>query len=81
MFTRAKVAVFVDGCYWHGCPDHGMKAKMNAEYWSTKIARNRARDADTNLRLEAAGWTVLRAWEHEDPIEVADRVCALVCTG
>ena len=71
VFSRVKVAVFVDGCYWHGCPVHHRAPSANAEYWSEKISRNRGRDADTDLRLSAAGWTVLRFWEHEDPEEVA----------
>lgn len=67
VFTRARVAVFIDGCFWHGCPEHGRSAfNYNAEYWSAKIAANVARDADTNARLEQAGWHVLRYWEHED---------------
>lgn len=74
VFIRAKVAVFVDGCYWHGCPEHGTTAKTNAAYWTPKIQRNRERDAETNRLLRAAGWVVLRAWEHED----ADDVAALI---
>ena len=62
----------MDGCFWHGCPEHGTKPRRNAEYWETKIARNRARDADTDARLEAAGWTTVRVWEHEEPDEAAD---------
>ncbi|MGX5691744.1 hypothetical protein ACWKWA_01010 [Dermacoccus abyssi] len=64
MFGPAKVAVFVDGCFWHGCPEHGSIAKANADFWSAKIERNRARDADTDARLAGAGWTVVRIWEH-----------------
>jgi len=79
-FARAKVAVFIDGCYWHGCPDHGTTAKTNAAYWSPKIARTRERDVDTDRRLHDAGWTVVRAWEHEDPSTVATRVAAAVKT-
>lgn len=74
VFTRRKVAVFIDGCYWHACPDHGTVARSNAVYWSEKLARNVARDADTNRRLEAAGWRVLRFWEHEHPDAVAKAV-------
>lgn len=67
VFTRARVAVFIDGCFWHGCPEHGRSNfKHNADYWPAKIAANVARDADTNARLEQAGWHVLRYWEHED---------------
>lgn len=80
MFPRIKVAVFVDGCFWHGCPVHGTWPKTNAEFWRKKIETNRARDADTNRRLEALGWTVVRIWAHEDPDEAAERV-ALVVEG
>lgn len=72
VFTKQKVAVFIDGCFWHGCPGHGShKFGMNAEYWSRKIEANQARDVDTNRRLITAGWTVLRYWEHADPADVA----------
>jgi DNA mismatch endonuclease, patch repair protein len=73
-FTRAKVAVFIDGCFWHGCPDHGTTPRTNSRFWSEKIARNRVRDAQTTERLCSAGWTVLRFWEHEDPATVALQV-------
>ena len=65
VFTRAHIAVFVDGCFWHGCPAHGTLPKSNADYWSVKIRRNAARDAAVNSVLEAEGWTVLRFWDHE----------------
>lgn len=74
VFTRAHVAVFIDGCFWHGCPEHATWPRHNAEFWRTKIEINRRRDLDTNLRLSEAGWGVIRAWEHETPSEVADRV-------
>ncbi|MGV8979180.1 MAG: very short patch repair endonuclease [Cellulomonas sp.] len=77
-FTRARVAVFVDGCFWHGCPEHYRAPTLNAEYWAPKVARNQARDTDTTAQLRAAGWTVLRYWEHEDPWTVADMVEAVV---
>lgn len=67
VFTRAKVAVFVDGCFWHSCPDHGTVPKSNREWWLAKLEANRARDRDTDVRLEEAGWTVVRVWEHENP--------------
>lgn len=67
VFRPVKVAVFIDGCYWHGCPEHYVPPRTNAGYWSEKVARNMARDADTNARLAEAGWTVLRFWEHESP--------------
>src|SRR5512141_2942032 len=77
-FIRAKVAVFVDGCFWHGCPEHGTWPKHNAEYWRRKIERNQNRDAQTNAELREAGWNVIRIWEHEDPSEAAARVAAVV---
>ncbi|MBS4753214.1 very short patch repair endonuclease [Nocardioides sp. zg-ZUI104] len=78
VFTRQQIAVFVDGCYWHACPEHRTIAKSNASYWSEKLARNVARDADTTEQLRAAGWTVLRFWEHEDPESVAATVAKAV---
>ncbi|ACU70338.1 DNA mismatch endonuclease Vsr [Catenulispora acidiphila DSM 44928] len=78
VFTKAKVAVFIDGCFWHGCPEHHRASHVNASYWKEKIATNKARDADTERRLQVAGWTVIRAWEHEAPDAVADRVIATV---
>ena len=74
VFRKARIAVFVDGCFWHGCPEHHTQPNTNRGYWASKISDNIARDADTNARLEAAGWTVLRFWEHEDPEAVADIV-------
>lgn len=74
VFRKVRIAVFVDGCYWHGCPLHHTRPVTNREFWADKIASNIARDADTNARLEAAGWVVLRFWEHEDPEAVADVV-------
>jgi DNA mismatch endonuclease, patch repair protein len=73
-FIRAKVAVFVDGCFWHGCPLHGTWPKRNAEWWREKIQGNMHRDRDTNRRLATAGWKVLRFWEHTDPRAAANRV-------
>jgi DNA mismatch endonuclease (patch repair protein) len=78
VFTRAKVAVFLDGCFWHGCPDHHTKAKTNADYWEDKVRRNRERDLDTDRLLLEAGWEVVRVWEHEDPQEAALHVAAIV---
>ncbi|MET7537509.1 very short patch repair endonuclease [Streptomyces sp. NPDC005507] len=77
-FTRAKVAVLIDGCFWHGCPQHATRPKANAEWWHTKLARNMARDRETTEHLIAAGWTVLRFWEHEDPKDVVERVMRAV---
>lgn len=78
VFTRIKVAVFVDGCFWHGCPEHHTKAVTNAGYWAEKVRLNRARDADTDARLNEEGWRVVRVWEHEDPDVAAARVIAEV---
>ncbi|MCD0486168.1 very short patch repair endonuclease [Streptacidiphilus sp. ASG 303] len=80
VFRPAKVAVFVDGCYWHGCPVHYVPPKTNPGYWSDKVARNIARDRDTDERLRAAGWTVLRFWEHEPSDECALRVLDTVAS-
>ncbi|MFJ4470112.1 very short patch repair endonuclease [Streptomyces sp. NPDC089424] len=78
VFTRAKVAVFLDGCFWHGCPAHHTAAKANSAFWADKVARNIARDADSNRRLQEAGWVVIRVWEHEDPQSAAETVRAVV---
>lgn len=74
VFEAERVAVFVDGCFWHGCPIHGTWPKQNAAFWRSKIERNKARDADTNRRLAEAGWTVIRVWEHEDPSEAVEGI-------
>ena len=72
VFTRTRIAVFIDGCFWHGCPAHGRSSfNHNAEYWLAKIAANVARDANTNAQLVQAGWLVLRYWEHENAEDVA----------
>ena len=78
VFTKQRVAIFIDGCYWHACPKHGTKARANADYWSAKLKRNTNRDLDTTARLESAGWTVLRFWEHESPTDVARQVTSAV---
>lgn len=74
VFTRARVAVFIDGCFWHGCLEHHTVAKTNGTYWSEKVRRNRARDVETNHLLSEDGWLVLRFWEHEPPAEVAAEI-------
>ncbi|WP_281250140.1 very short patch repair endonuclease [Nonomuraea jiangxiensis] len=71
VFTKTKVAVFLDGCFWHGCPAHHTKAATNADYWAEKVLKNRARDGETDRLLSEAGWTVIRIWEHEDPASSA----------
>src|SRR5665647_3846971 len=78
VFTKAKVAVFVDGCFWHGCPEHYRKPAINKDYWEPKLEKNLARDGIADAALLTEGWTVIRAWEHEDPALVADRVEAAV---
>ncbi len=78
VFTRARVAVFIDGCFWHGCPEHGRVPSTNAHYWPAKLARNRERDRRVTAGLEADGWTVVRAWEHEAVEGVVERVAAAV---
>lgn len=77
-FVRARVAVFVDGCFWHGCPDHGTWPKAHATWWREKIESNRRRDADTDRRLAEAGWRVVRVWEHEAPSDSARRIARIV---
>jgi DNA mismatch endonuclease (patch repair protein) len=72
VIVRARIAVFVDGCFWHGCPDHGTWPKTNSDWWRSKIATNRERDADTDRRLRLDGWIVCRFWAHED-MKVAAR--------
>ena len=80
-FTRARVAVFVDGCFWHACPEHGNQPRSNSGWWLEKLAAIRARDEDTNEALQTLGWVVLRFWEHEDPRTVASIVHELVTQG
>lgn len=74
MFTRQRIAAFIDGCFWHCCPVHGTQPRLNAEYWEPKLRRNVERDRETDDALRAAGWLVLRFWEHEPPALVADRI-------
>lgn len=77
-FPKVRLAVFVDGCFWHCCPEHGIAPQKNAEWWDTKLGVNHARDLDTTSVLEAAGWTVLRIWEHVEPSVAADMVEAVL---
>ena len=79
VFPTAKVAVFVDGCFWHSCPIHGTAPKANAKWWAEKLATNRRRDADTDTRLRDAGWEVVRVWEHEPPAQAVKHIAAVVC--
>lgn len=79
VFTGVRVAVFVDGCFWHGCPEHGSRTPTTASgYWADKIARNKTKDADTDRQLLEAGWLSIRAWAHDDPSLVAARVAQAV---
>ena len=73
-FTRQKLAVFVDGCFWHGCPEHGTSPRANSQWWLRKLEANHARDLDTNSMLRDRGWTVLRIWEHEEAACAATNV-------
>ncbi|MXV99287.1 MAG: very short patch repair endonuclease [Acidimicrobiaceae bacterium] len=74
VLRKSRIAVFVDGCFWHGCPDHWTQPATNSQYWANKITDNTRRDTETTAYLQQAGWTVLRFWEHEDPEAVADQV-------
>ncbi|MGA6221837.1 very short patch repair endonuclease [Streptomyces umbrinus] len=78
VFPKAKIAIFMDGCFWHGCPKHATQPRANAEWWRNKLDKNMARDQETTEHLRAAGWTVLRYWEHEIPDTVAKEVGATV---
>jgi DNA mismatch endonuclease (patch repair protein) len=79
LFTRVKVAVFIDGCYWHGCPDHYTSPATNESFWADKLKINQHRDLETNRLLADRGWKVLRFWEHEPPSDVAKVIEAVVC--
>ncbi|QQC89477.1 very short patch repair endonuclease [Streptomyces alfalfae] len=78
VFRSTQVAVFIDGCYWHGCPEHYVPPKTNSGYWSDKVIRNVTRDRDTDQRLTEAGWLVLRFWEHEPAEKCAAEIAAAV---
>ena len=80
-FAASRVAVFVDGCFWHGCPEHGTAPRKNADWWSAKLARNVERDRETDTHLAELGWRVVRIWEHENLECAADRVEAAVRSG
>lgn len=77
-FSGLRVAVFVDGCFWHGCPLHATWPKANAAFWRAKIMANRQRDRDTNERLRAEGWRVVRVWAHEEPKVAAGRIARIL---
>ncbi|MEX2457764.1 MAG: very short patch repair endonuclease [Actinomycetota bacterium] len=78
VFVRPRVVVYVDGCYWHGCPRHATAPKANKLWWARKLASNRRRDAATDTLLRRTGWTILRFWEHEVPSEAAAHVLRLI---
>ena len=80
LFSRYRIAVFLDGCFWHCCPEHGVMPATNRDYWEAKLASNRLRDYRNNNLLEAAGWAVVRVWEHEDPAIAAGRIAQLIET-
>ncbi|AZS42350.1 Very short patch repair protein [Microbacterium oxydans] len=80
MFTKLRIAVFIDGCFWHGCPQHATLPKRNADYWVPKLRQNVQRDRETTTLLHEAGWTVLRFWEHEDADAVAQAIVDVVNT-
>jgi DNA mismatch endonuclease, patch repair protein len=77
-FVRAKVAVFVDGCFWHVCPEHATRPKTNAAWWADKLAHNVERDRSVDAALARQGWISFRVWEHDDPNDAARRLCAAV---
>jgi DNA mismatch endonuclease (patch repair protein) len=78
VFPRVQVAVFVDGCFWHGCPAHYVPSASNVDYWRDKVAKNRDRDRETDALLREAGWEAVRIWAHEDAPEAAQRVAEIV---
>lgn len=78
VFPRLKIAVFIDGCFWHSCPLHRSQPKVNGAWWTEKLAANRQRDADTNRRLRRKGWLVTRVWEHESPNDAAAHIASIV---
>ena len=81
VLPSVKIAVFLDGCFWHGCPLHASWPKTNAAWWREKIETNRRRDRDTDRRLEALGWTVIRVWGHEPIADAADRINKAILAG
>lgn len=78
VFSRRLIAVFMDGCFWHACPQHFRPPATNSSYWSAKITGNHARDRNTDASLASAGWTVVRVWEHEAVLAAADKVAAIL---
>jgi len=80
VFVSRRVAVIVDGCFWHSCPQHGTEPKANREWWAEKLAANVSRDRDTDRALVEKGWRVVRVWEHENVEHAAERVAGVVGT-
>jgi DNA mismatch endonuclease (patch repair protein) len=81
VFSTTRVAVFIDGCFWHACPEHGNLPKANRDWWRQKLDLNVARDRRNDQALDEAGWCVIRVWEHE-PVDIAaDKVCAAIARG
>ncbi|UUV36330.1 very short patch repair endonuclease [Amycolatopsis roodepoortensis] len=78
VFGPSRVAVFIDGCFWHGCPEHATWPKTNADFWRTKIETNRRRDLDTDHKFAEAGWLVIRIWEHEALPAAVDKIHEVV---
>jgi len=74
VFTKQRIAIFIDGCFWHGCPAHGTSPATNRQYWAPKIEENRRRDLRNTKELEAQGWRVIRAWGHDEPIALVERM-------
>lgn len=81
VLTKPRIAIFIDGCFWHGCPDHGTLPRANRRYWAAKLIANRERDRAVNETLRDAGWSVLRFWAHEPPTVAAQQVANLVWRG
>jgi DNA mismatch endonuclease (patch repair protein) len=77
-FLRARIVVFVDGCFWHSCPQHASSPRRNSEWWRSKLEANRTRDRETDLHLEGLGWVVIRVWEHEEVAEAATAIAQAV---
>lgn len=78
VFTRARICVFCDGCFWHSCPEHASMPQTNREFWERKLERNVERDRQADRALATEGWIVLRVWEHEEPDTAAQRIAELV---
>ena len=78
VFGPAKVAVYVDGCFWHSCPEHATIPENNREWWINKLEANVRRDRDTDRQLAQAGWLAVHVWEHEDPQRAAEMIAKFV---